>query len=75
MKKFLLRLWKEKTAQDLVEYALLMFLIALVAGSTVRSLGTRIGDAYTSAAGSIATTTGAGNGANNGNGNNGNGNK
>jgi trimeric autotransporter adhesin len=43
VKKF----WKNADAQDLVEYALLLVLVALVAGATIRSLGTAVKNAFT----------------------------
>ena len=50
MIKFIKRLWKEQTGQDLIEYALLLVLVALVAGATVRSLGAGVKSTYSTAA-------------------------
>lgn len=66
MKKFLLHLWKERSAQDLIEYALLLFLAGLVAGSTVKSFGNQVGNAFSISAAKIASTAGGNNGGGNG---------
>jgi pilus assembly protein Flp/PilA len=44
--KFLCRLWKEEEGQDLVEYALLVVLIALAVTFTIRALASGISDAF-----------------------------
>jgi Flp pilus assembly pilin Flp len=49
MKNMLIRLWKEEEGQDLLEYALLIALVVLVAAATVSPLGTTIAGIYTSA--------------------------
>lgn len=49
MKKVLMRLWKEEQGQDLLEYALLLVLIVLVAAAAINPLGTTIGNLFTSA--------------------------
>jgi pilus assembly protein Flp/PilA len=42
MQNLLKRLWQDEQGQDLVEYALLLVLIALAAAATVQTLGTAI---------------------------------
>ncbi|MGA3294801.1 MAG: Flp family type IVb pilin [Candidatus Acidiferrales bacterium] len=49
MKHFLLRLWKEEEGQDLIEYALLILLIALVAVTTLKPLGSAISSIFANA--------------------------
>jgi len=49
MKKILTRLWKEEQGQDLLEYALLLVLIVLVAAAAVNPLGTTIANTFTNA--------------------------
>jgi pilus assembly protein Flp/PilA len=44
--KVLRRLWLEEEGQDLVEYALLVVLIALAATITMRTLANSITDAF-----------------------------
>jgi len=43
------RLWKEEEGQDLLEYALLIVLIVLVAAAAINPLGKVIATVYTSA--------------------------
>ncbi len=50
MRELLLRLWKEEESQDLVEYALLLFLVALGAIVGMGKLATAVNTAYSSAA-------------------------
>jgi Flp pilus assembly pilin Flp len=49
MKHMLMKLWKEEQGQDLLEYALLIVLIVLVAAAAINPLGTAIATVYTSA--------------------------
>ena len=42
MTKFLMRLWSEEQAQNMPEYALLLFLVCLTVVSTVGGLATKI---------------------------------
>ena len=44
-----MRLWKEEEGQDLLEYALLIVLIVLVAAVAINPLGTAIGKVFTNA--------------------------
>ena len=54
MQILLKRLWQDEQGQDLVEYALLLVLIALVAASTVQTLGTAIKSVFTNASSALA---------------------
>jgi Flp pilus assembly pilin Flp len=49
MKNIMMRLWKEEEGQDLLEYALLIVLVVLIAAAAIKPLGTSIGSVYTSA--------------------------
>ena len=49
MKNLMHRLWKEEEGQDLVEYALLVVLIALGAVAAMKSLASAISDAFSNA--------------------------
>ncbi len=57
MKKLLLRLWREEEGQDLVEYALLLVLIALIAVASVTTVGLAVSNAFSNAAQNLTTTT------------------
>jgi pilus assembly protein Flp/PilA len=57
MKNILNRLWKEEEGQDLLEYALLIVLIVLVAVTTINPLGTKIAAVFTSANTAITNAT------------------
>jgi pilus assembly protein Flp/PilA len=50
MKATLYRLWREEEGQDLVEYALLIVLVALGAVVAMRSLASAISNAFNNAA-------------------------
>jgi Flp pilus assembly pilin Flp len=50
MKSFLLRLWNEEEGQDLVEYALLVVLLALAAITTLGTLANTIKNTFSNAA-------------------------
>jgi pilus assembly protein Flp/PilA len=49
MKNILKRLWKEEEGQDLIEYALLVALIALVAVAVFPPIGTSIRNIFVNA--------------------------
>jgi len=49
MKEALMRLWKEEEGQDLVEYILLVVLVALGAIAGMTSLATALNTAFSSA--------------------------
>jgi pilus assembly protein Flp/PilA len=46
-KQILQRIWHEESGQDLIEYALIAMLIALVAISGLNGLASKIGSYYT----------------------------
>ena len=50
MKNLLKRLWQEEEGQDLVEYGLLVVLIALVATTSMKALAGAISNAFSNAA-------------------------
>lgn len=56
MKNLLGRLWKDEQGQDLVEYALLVVLIALGAVSAMTNLASGISDAFSNAVAQLTTT-------------------
>ena len=51
------RLWEEDKGQDLVEYGLLVFLIALAAIASMKGLASSISTVFKSAATSLTTTS------------------
>jgi len=53
MKRLLKRLWKEEQGQDLVEYALLIVLVALALVASVQSLASAISGVFASASTSL----------------------
>jgi len=53
MKNLMKRLWKEEEGQDLVEYALLIVLIALVLVTSIKSLSSAISTVFASASTSL----------------------
>jgi len=64
MKKAILRFWKEQTGQDLVEYALLLLLVAFAVAATVRSTGNAAKIIFASAATRVGVTANSNNGNN-----------
>ncbi len=46
MKNFLMRLWREEEGQDLVEYGLLVALVALAATAGMNALATAINSTF-----------------------------
>jgi pilus assembly protein Flp/PilA len=57
MKNLLNRLWKEEQGQDLIEYALLVALVALAAAVGMNSLATSINKEFSSLGTSLTTVT------------------
>ena len=53
----LLRLWKEEQGQDLVEYALLVVLIAMGALAAMRTLASAISDSFSNASANLTSAT------------------
>lgn len=57
MKILLKRLWQEEEGQDLVEYGLLIFLVALAAIASMKGLASSISTVFSSAATSLTSTS------------------
>ena len=57
MQDLLKRLWQDEQGQDLVEYALLLVLIALVAATSVQTLGNAVKSVFTNASTALSTYT------------------
>lgn len=55
MRKLLMRLWREEEGQDLVEYALLLVLLALAAVGSLGALANAINGVFASATGNMTT--------------------
>jgi pilus assembly protein Flp/PilA len=57
MKNMLSRLWKEEEGQDLVEYGLLIVLIALFAIVAIGKVGTAVSNVFSNAAANLTTAS------------------
>lgn len=57
MKNLLKRLWQEEEGQDLVEYGLLLVLIALVAVVSMKTIGSAVSNIFSNAATNLTSTT------------------
>jgi pilus assembly protein Flp/PilA len=57
MKNLLTRLWKEEEGQDLIEYALLVALVALAAVVGMNSLATAINNEFIALGSSLTSAT------------------
>jgi pilus assembly protein Flp/PilA len=57
MKNLLMRLWKEEEGQDLIEYALLVALVALAATVGMKSLATAINNEFIALGSSLTAAT------------------
>jgi pilus assembly protein Flp/PilA len=57
MKKFLIRFWKETEGQDLVEYALIVAVIALGLIAAVRAVAAALISLYESISAALALTS------------------
>ncbi len=55
--KLLLRLWGEEQGQDVVEYALLLVLISLIAVVAIKTIGSAVSNSYSNAATNMTTAT------------------
>jgi pilus assembly protein Flp/PilA len=55
MQNLLKRLWQDEQGQDIVEYALLVVLIALVAVASLQAIGTTISSVFTNATTAVST--------------------
>ncbi|MGA8870700.1 MAG: hypothetical protein WB460_06170 [Candidatus Acidiferrales bacterium] len=58
MKTMLMRLWKEEEGQDLIEYALLVALIAVIAAAAFPPVGTAIHNIFVTAETCLTSPTG-----------------
>jgi pilus assembly protein Flp/PilA len=58
MKNLLVRLWREEDGQDLVEYGLLLVLVALAAIAGMKTLASAINTTFSSAATNLTTAGG-----------------
>ncbi|MBZ5670476.1 MAG: Flp family type IVb pilin [Acidobacteriia bacterium] len=56
MKNLLKRLWREEEGQDLVEYGLLLALVALAALASMKTLANAISNVFSNAAGNMTTS-------------------
>jgi len=56
MKNLMLRLWREEEGQDLIEYALLVVLISLVAIASMTTAGKAVSNVFSNAAANLSTT-------------------
>jgi pilus assembly protein Flp/PilA len=57
MKNMLKKLWQEEEGQDLVEYGLLVVLIALFAIAAMGKLGSAVSNVFSSAAGNLTSAS------------------
>jgi pilus assembly protein Flp/PilA len=57
MRDIMTRLWKEEEGQDLVEYGLLVVLIALFAVVAMQGLANGISDAFSNATAQLTSAT------------------
>ena len=57
VQNILKRLWQDERGQDLVEYALLLVLIALTAAATIQTVGTAIQSVFTNASTAVSGYT------------------
>ena len=57
MKNLLKRLWQEEEGQDLVEYGLLVVLIALAATAAMNTLGQDINKVFNAASSNLTANT------------------
>lgn len=57
MKELMLRLYREDAGQDLTEYALLLVLVALVAITTMKTLGNTISAVFANAASNLTSAS------------------
>ena len=56
MKNLMSRLWNEEAGQDLVEYGLLVSLVAVAAVASMQSLASAISDVFSSAVGNLTAS-------------------
>lgn len=53
MQNFVNALWRDESGQDIVEYVLILVLIAIAAVATLQTLGNDVNDAFNNAASQI----------------------
>jgi Flp pilus assembly pilin Flp len=56
MLKTLKALWNDEEAQDLLEYSLLLVLIALIATASIAAVGHAVSNVFSNAAANLTTT-------------------
>jgi pilus assembly protein Flp/PilA len=55
MKNLLMRLWNEDEGQDLVEYGLLLVLVALLSVTLIQTVGTELSSIFSNAASALTS--------------------
>jgi pilus assembly protein Flp/PilA len=55
MKNLFAQLWKEEQGQDLVEYGLLLVLVALLSVGFITTVGTQVSQIFSNAASSLTS--------------------
>lgn len=58
MKSFLMRLWKEEDGQDLIEYGLLLVLVALLSVTFITGIGTALSKIFSNANSALSSAAG-----------------
>jgi pilus assembly protein Flp/PilA len=56
MKNLLMRLWNEESGQDLVEYGLLLALVAVAAISSMKTVASAVSNVFAAAAGNLTVS-------------------
>jgi pilus assembly protein Flp/PilA len=56
MKNLVMRLWKEEDGQDMVEYGLLLTLIATVAVASMKTIGSVISNIFANASTNLSSS-------------------
>jgi pilus assembly protein Flp/PilA len=55
MKNLLMRLWRQEDGQDLVEYGLLLVLVALLSVTLIKTVGTELSSIFSNAASALTS--------------------
>ena len=58
MRNFLVRLWKEDEGQDLIEYGLLLVLVALLSVTFITTIGQKLSTIFSNAASVMTSAAG-----------------
>jgi pilus assembly protein Flp/PilA len=58
MKNFVIRLWKEEEGQDLIEYGLLLVLVALLSVTFITTIGQKLSQIFSNAANVMTSAAG-----------------